>query len=343
MDACANNYRLNDLPQDLLHDIFKFLPMKEKMIVVPRVCTLFFKAATINPHNFYSEFARNALKQEISECQYSESQINFIISLVKSNNFISILREKTFKFDFKSASFLRYRTQLIVHHDEPIGLISHAKYEDYRLVSNDFQLSWNPDKPIFLTTAKQKLNYMRSSFLVEILVDKFMIAKNRFNLFETETINNFSITGESFGPIEQAGFFTWGKCKRVQPINMQTFIKHALSLQLKLFTAYFTHLNLLTLSLIEKEEFEKEDFRKSYYCDINGRIESGSDRKFLFTIKKRRIEQGLFILFWESNDYTNDESLCNASHFLRWAVYSSTTDQIAKIHGIKIEHFKLNC
>ncbi len=341
MNSSQNTDRLTGLPPEILLTICNFLPPEEKMLTVAKISKIFFEITEKNPQHFYHEFIRVVLKDEIKECNYNEVQINFILSLVKNNNFISFIRKNTFTFEFQNASFLRYKTQVIMHHKEPVALVNHAKYEDYRLISNNLKISWNPNNPIFLSTGEKKYGNFRSSYAVEVLVDKFIIAKNHLNLFETESINHFRLNGEAFGPNQEAGFFKWSRCREVKPLQMDILIKHALSLQLRMFTAFFTYLNMNTLSLIEQKEFESDSFRKSYDCDQNGIIKPNGHLKFLFTIKKRIIEQGIPVLFWESNDYCEVESACDASHFLRWSVFSATTEQFAKKMGIQIEHFKI--
>lgn len=325
MNISINSYNLDVIPKEVLPTIFGFLPLYDKLRVIPLVSSLWHSIIEEGWKSFYREFAKNNLKNEIENYKFLDAHIDLIIEMVRKNHFISIIEKRASGFSYNRTDFLDFSSPIKVENQPSERSISYFN-------SDSFELYCNLEEPTNISNTHDKHSNFRTSIIIEIALDMLLYKKNIL-------INYFRATSVIFKASEEKGMFFWNKIdsKKIKPLQAKDLIKHAIYLQLRLYIAYFTHLNMIALASVSCQDFKGNYPHLSFRCNKLGQIKSSISSKesfILLIIEKIKIEENSSVFSWKSSDdQTDRKKNYMAEDLLRWCIFSETLQQLSEKLG----------
>jgi|GEM_PF-2687993 len=323
------------LPLEILNTICLYLPIVDQVRVVPNVCHIWRSICSKELQKSFQELAKEVLENQIiylKNPHYSDEQIINIVELARKNNLISIIREQAGFCEIVgycgNHSIILQKT----NNQEDYGLECSTK--DYNGYSNFLKVSWNL-KDQHLLRKEPKKGDFRTSCSIEIRVQKFYhMQENIFKSFSLNVTPSFCF--------EKRKLLRWKKVtiEKIKPLKMVQLIEDAFNIELKMYVAFFTNINLQTISEKDISSLAKGT-PLTYSFDTNGLITHSQDQdvsdKNYFKIMQKKINEELAVLVWESSDYdVSKEKDCDIKKVLRWSIFSSICNHLAEQTGLTV-------
>lgn len=341
----STNCGINSLPGELLQIIHSYLPLEVQVFTMPKVSQIW-RSISEQSKNSFKEQVKSFLELSIERHGYNDDQINTIIKLFKTNNFISNIKENNSNCRFGKCSYGSRETKIVSEKEELKNLLLSGHHENYEGYSNFFHINWNPNT-LKLSANNGKWGDFRTSFAIKIdVLNLFSKSKKLFKSFKLGAYSNFIY--------KRSDLTSWKQIeeKEIKPKKFDCLIENALDLQLKMYVSHLTRLNMGALSKINSIEDIQSELR--FQCNKNGRIiiDETDNNGPVLTIKIENVKvsgQNMPVLIWESSDYHEDNQkfrkITNLmrwkiSDFMRWSVFSSTCEELAEKLGIRIKEDK---
>lgn len=318
---------------DIVKNIYSFLPLKDQSLTIPNVCRVWRTVADQCQKSFET-LAQEILENKRKTLQfftYSDDELKIIIQLSSKNNLISLIKQNAGRCDLHRGS--KSFCDFIISNEFHDELLCDKR--DHAGGSNYFNIFWKP-KSLELSN-KASYKCFRTSFVINISTNKFYYEyKNFFKSFNLETSSSCFY--------KKKKLFSWKKVaqEKIKPLKMDQYIKEALSLDLKMYVAFFAQLNL---DAISEKNISDLKLGTPFSCTYNSNgliIDSQNDSKDnCLKIFKKDIKDGFSVLCWQSSDYTEDrEHYCDIKIVLRWAIFSLTCEKLAEKTGLRIHEIK---
>lgn len=286
MDNSINSY----IPKEVLPTIFSFFPIFDKLRMIPLVSCLWNSIVKESNRIFYQEFTRKTLVNEIQTYQFCDPQIDLIIEMVKKNHFISLIEKNTSRFSYNRTDFFEFTPNL----GSSLELIKPLERSISYFNSNSFELFCNLDEPTNISHVSDKRSNFRTSIIIEVALEIFLHKRNILNnCFRANAVFSFAN--------EEKGVFFWNKLdsKKLKPLQAKNLIKHAIYLQLCLYVAYFSRLNMIALADVQVEDFKGTYPHLTFRCNKLGQIKlnvSDQETPVLLIIEKKKCTKTYFFI-----------------------------------------------
>lgn len=319
------NPNLTTLPNDLLKIIYNHLPLQDQQVTAPRISRIWRSIA----------FQISGESMNINDgLDLSGKEFEIVKKICNTTNFISAIRKASPWCSIGHGSCGMFSSVFSAENAERQSMTAQGHHNGYDGCSEFFNINWNPST-LKITFEGNNWGDFRSSYAIQVDVLKFTYK----DVPILKTLSPRSWGGFS---VENRHLLSWQRCtdEAIKPLQMNEHIKHALSVQLKMYVNFLTHLNMIFLSKIN---LENEIILK---CNSTGRIIETlpheitlAEDHFILRIAKKRLPGNFPIsyIMWTASDHSsNEEHRCRLASVLRWCVYSSTTQSLGKKMGLKI-------
>lgn len=324
MDNSINSY----IPKEVLPTIFSFFPIYDKLRMIPLVSCLWNSIVKESNRIFYQEFTRKILINEIESYKFCDPQIDLIIEMVKKNHFISLIEKNTSRFSYNRTDFFEFTPNL----SSSLELNKPFERSISYFNSNSFELFCNLKDPTKISNVNDKRSNFRTSIIIEVAIEIFLYKRSILN-------NCFKINAVHSCSTEEKGVIFWNKLdsQKIKPLKPKNLIKHAIYMQLRLYVAYFSHLNMITLADVKLEDFKGDYPHLTFRCNKLGQIKlnvSSKEAEVLLIIEKKQVQEDLFFYVWKSSDdQMGKKEFYKAEDLLRWSIFSETLQQLSQKLG----------
>lgn len=325
---------LNTLPNEILVEIYKYIPLEDKIFTMPYVSKIW--------HNISEEkksiklFARQLLKKRIERHNYNDDQVKTIVSLAKNNDLISELKEKKYKCDVGKPSAVRrvkFEDKKNPIKQKIINFESDNWYSEY------FNINWNCFNSTLSITDESL--YTDLSYLFTVQLDR---RKSGCSYRLNKTFGSFSfykLSAYSGNDIKKIDIDSGKEISK--PTNEErvlfNLIEDALTLRLNFDSMWLAYKNVITLSQMGFKKFEDIESTLSFNCDENGLIIAPENSTGIYlNLKKEVIDNEISVVTWNLGDDIELESKDrDIMDFFRLSVFSDTVQKLNEKMGTLIK------
>lgn len=319
------NPSLTTLPTDLLKIIYNHLPIQDQQLTAPRISKIWRAIA----------FQISGESIDINHgLNLSGKEFETVKKIYNTTNFISAIRKASLWCSIGHGSCAMFSSVFSAENAEGDRMTAQGHHNGYNGCSGFFNINWNPST-LKITFEGNNWGDFRSRYAIGVDVLKFTYKD--FPILKT-------ISPRSWGgfSVEKRHLLSWQECSEevIQPTKMNKHIEDALTVQLKMYVNFLTHLNMIFLSKINLEN------EVILECNSSGRIiqklppeTTLAEDHFILRIAKKRLPGDFPIpyIMWTASDHSSsEEHQCRLTSVLRWCVYSSTTQSLGKKMGLKI-------